>query len=391
VIEAPAQAPAASGSAAVRQVVRFARGRVEPPWADNDNAEALLHLLGDPWGVHQQEHEPYGYPAVPHPLGLGEIADHFAGNSAIGFSLVQSNGENRIVGIDIDERFEDRLAVVRDVICKRDQELAERRRERDRRRRGEGKPPIRGESSFEACTFCTNGSQPGRGKVLIAFAKPRSRSAMANFIAGLVTEARLDSRWGPETPQSIEHWPMTGVAACKPLRIGGRSRKPSAPMEQFFNLDGKVIELHHVVPVRGRCLRIFGRPEPATAPNKHSRRVTHALKTGVSKRGPSGTLAVNRTLYGLCRELVARSMSLAETLEIIGKVAAQSPDLDGLSAKTKDRRNPLSAQRVAKTYSRALADSEREGRCIDGPLEALNAKTRGASSHKITPKGGRGI
>jgi hypothetical protein len=79
----------------------------------------------------------------------------------------------------------------------------------------------------------TNGSDPGRGKVLV-FIEPTAAATARALVEEILTEAQADPGWGIEHHgHEVDCFPLSGTGGL--LRIGGRNMARGGPLERFFD------------------------------------------------------------------------------------------------------------------------------------------------------------
>jgi len=190
---------------------------------DAREAVALLQLLsGAAHGVVQSDDGSYA--GARRRLQLAELRAHLAGEVTLGVSVV-SETKATFLALDIDERFHERLPYVSRALEQR---------------------------GFRAAAIATSGSDSGRGKVLVFFAKRRAATSLrslGNAILKTAREMASGGPWGVERPGKMTVFPLNGTGGL--LRIGGRNRHPSrraSGVDVLFSLDGEPRRFQDVVP-----------------------------------------------------------------------------------------------------------------------------------------------
>jgi len=190
---------------------------------DAREAVALLQLLsGAAHGVVQSDDGSYA--GARRRLQLAELRAHLAGEVTLGVSVV-SETKATFLALDIDERFHERLPYVSRAIEQR---------------------------GLSAASIATSGSDSGRGKVLVFFAKRRAATSLrslGNAILKTAREMASGGPWGVERPGKMTVFPLNGTGGL--LRIGGRNRHPSrraSGVDVLFSLDGEPRRFQDVVP-----------------------------------------------------------------------------------------------------------------------------------------------
>lgn len=203
---------------------------------DSSSAKAqayadLLHVVG---GVSQ---DPSGaYPGRPQSLSHEQIRDHLDGTGppialAVGFKTQDQKYWARFAAFDIDQRFEARLAILKEVIKDLD---------------------------IGSSTFVTPGSGPDKGKIVICFKEPVERKYAWMLLETILLKAHdRDQLVIPDKPADgdLELYPKNGTKESGRLRILGRNRFRGGPVEQPLSLDGVPLDLTAVRPLSSARLR----------------------------------------------------------------------------------------------------------------------------------------
>ena len=228
------------------------------------NADAFRRHLGPKiMGVEQ---EPSGsYAGFPQELSDSDLHEHFSGQRTFGFRCVVS-GKCRFGGFDIDDRFPQRLRLLRAAIERR---------------------------NLGAATLLTSGSDANRGKLIVFFARPRSPQGVRRLLESMKKEVALQgSDWGIERPGSVSIFPYKKTGGL--LRIGSRNLDPSRAAkanDRFFSLDGALASLDEIAPALRVRLRVD--PQPVR-PAPIGTWVSKTIAKGVSynnARGSKGVIA----------------------------------------------------------------------------------------------------
>jgi hypothetical protein len=283
----------------------LAQGQLSPDLSARGNAEGLIALLGErePFGSVQRDG---GYHDKPRRLDRLQIVQHFAGEITLAIECA-AHGRAYFVAWDIDERVEARIPILQRVL----------------ERRG----------LFDA--IATNGSDPGRGKVLL-FTEVLQRDAAASFAQEVLDEARREPAWGTEGLKKSESRPTHGRGGL--LRIGGRNAGRGGPLERFWKIaTGEVITLSQIEPTRLKLAPVTQSVEP---PRSHPKWLRDWLEHGVT-RPPDGSKGITRILrrVGLYAYNVGRGEEGYRAF--CAQIAAQSPWMTAPSVSTKDARGAL--------------------------------------------------
>ncbi len=294
-------------------------------------AHALRQLLGrSPRGVVQSRDGSYA--GLRLPVSDEDLAAHLAGAYTVGLSVV-FGGKGHFVGLDIDERFRERLSYIAAVI----------------ERRG-----------LTAASIATSGSDPGRGKVVMFFAKAKSATSLRSLGHRILEEARAQAAggpWGIERPGKMSVYPLGGNGGL--LRIAGRNFRPdrhATALDVLFSLDGEPRGFADVVPAT-KMLLLDPLPIP---PAPRGAWVGKMLSTGVSYAN-GGSVGVLRNLCRLAKE-AARLYGSGE----IGRntffgwcsnVWVASPDQRGPSPSGDDRAERSWQRRCEEAWQWAALDT----------------------------------
>jgi hypothetical protein len=164
-----------------------------------DKARATLQLNGS-------------YQGRPAPPTINEVQRHLDGSITLAFSACRYDSA-LFASLDIDARFHDLLPVIRTIVA-----------------------ALGGESLSHAI-FCTNGSDDGRGKIIITFAEPVAADAARKFILLLRRRVR-----GSEIARALLDTQLSAFPQKKSgglVRILGRNAGRGGRVETPFSLDGE--------------------------------------------------------------------------------------------------------------------------------------------------------
>ena len=136
------------------------------------------------------------YPGMPLYCKVAEVLDHLAGRKVFAFSVVTAKKAS-FLALDVDEAFPQRLPIIRAVL--------------------EAK-------GLEKAAFITDGSDPGRGKVVITLSKVMFQHSAVALVKSILEECTKDEAFGD--PSDITAFPkkfsggICRIAGCNPKRNG---------------------------------------------------------------------------------------------------------------------------------------------------------------------------
>ena len=281
----------------------------------------------------------YGGPSLE--ITAGDLASHLSGDHTVAVQVVQSD-RCRLLAFDVDVDFRRRCALIAKAIDRRG--LAE-------------------------ATIATSGSDPGRGKVLLFFARDRATSRVRSLKNELLCEIRASPEWGAECRADISAFPTSGEGGL--LRIGGRNNDPrrrALTLDKTFSIYGEPRTFADVVPAK-RLSRPT--PMPIDPPRSLPRWLLQALTNGITYAG--GSRAVRNAVWrAACAALTLHGASDEGHkcfLAWIAQIRDLSPDLDTPSPTTRDKRNPLrNAVAIERAWAKACsAHAERIGTLHTSP------------------------
>jgi hypothetical protein len=267
---------------------------------------------------------------------------HFGGSMTLGF-VCADNGRARFLALDVDERFGEKLPHLAQCL--------ERRR-------------------FETAAIATSGSDGGRGKVLVFFARSYAVATLQRLAREIYADARQLGGWSAiEAPSVVSYFPACGEGGL--LRIGGRNRKPlrgAIVCDVFMSLDGEPRSFTDVVPVA--CLRARINEIRPVAPSL-TRWARSIVEDGIDKH-PGSDVLYQRTLPRLAREYahVFGATGEAQFIAATEHLWKRSPALHEPSPKNQDPRARVNFERGrAHAWKTALESHEEAllhpgGRCI---------------------------
>ncbi len=236
------------------------------------DAAALRQLLGPAIYGRQQDSEG-GYGGTVRALTDEDLRAHFADERTVGLCVIVGYRSRTLV-IDIDDRFKQRLPLLAVALTKR---------------------------GLEHASIATSGSDAGRGKVIVFFARLRSPAAVRRLGRELLVEAKqIGSAWGIESSGSVSVFPLAGQGGL--IRIGGRNvhpRRAAAAVDAFFSIHGELRRLEDVVPAGRVQLRANPVPIPPAAVGKW---VAALQRHGVSYK--AGSKAVYLKILRLAHEAI---------------------------------------------------------------------------------------
>lgn len=179
----------------------------------------VYRLLNRPGkGKYQDDRSGYRY---GYPISRKDFEAHLRGDCTIAMSAVD-NGFANFLAFDIDQHFEVRLPVVRNVL----------------RRRG-----------LERASFAVNGSSVGRGKVVVTLAKRVPQSVARRLAFRIVAEMQNEKVFGTVLKGSVSVYPTGGDGSF--VRLFGRNRQRARHKgltEAPLDLDGNLSDLCYIEP-----------------------------------------------------------------------------------------------------------------------------------------------
>jgi hypothetical protein len=184
-------------------------------------ANALRGLLGrEIHGAHQQPDGSYRARTF---VGVSDLAKHFRGEVTVAIEIVL-RGRARFLAFDLDELGMERQAIL----------AAELRK-----------------IGLSGGAICTSGSDAGRRKVLVFFAKSYRQSTLHDLGKQIVVAASKHPAWGFAPSHAVSIFPMLGEGGL--IRLGGVNRSPSRNaigVDAWFSLDGEPMSLADVRPLK---------------------------------------------------------------------------------------------------------------------------------------------
>ena len=202
--------------------------------------------------------------------------------------------------------------------------------------------------------FCTNGSDAGRGKVIVTFAELVPACDARRLMQQLCRRVRASASAQSLEPQEISAYPQHRSGGV--VRVLGRNSSRGGPIEQPFSLDGEV-GVAHARPLTSAKLAEIVVPEcESIAP--WAKRLIESPWRKIDRHGTYGhfghMIALGRDairVYG-----IGRGRQVYD--EWLDRVKANSPELSQPTLKTSDRRNLIDhARERAWEYACRLPNS----------------------------------
>jgi len=299
--------------------------------ADGDYAQQirrLLHLYNG-----QRMDDAGNYPGKFRPLisDLGLIR-HLGGQEAWAFSVVtrtQADGRSlaRFVGLDVDQRAQERLPIIRQAV---------------------------NELKMANAVFCTPGSTLAKCKVIVTLREMMPRGLVRSLAMVLYGHCRAiapDLFPERETNGDIEIYPKDPRVGTDGglLRVLGRHIVRSGPLETPMHFDGSWLDVFKLQPLNRHRVEKLARPR-MTSPDSRPQWVSEWLSaswSGLSRP------AVGKRLFGLACYCVKRnSVHLYEPM--LRDLEAKN---SALRSSRSDPRNPI-AREIADGYFLKKATSQ---------------------------------
>lgn len=149
---------------------------------------------------------------------------HFAGDRTLGFCCA-ANGKARYLAFDIDAGFTGALPSIRCELVRRKLDNA------------------------TLVTGGSDGSDGGRGKVVVFFKQPHPVATLQKLARCIFSEAMPSPGGQTEAGHTVDFYPLGGEGGL--LRIGGRNRNPSrnaTRCDAIVNLDGEPLSFSAIEP-----------------------------------------------------------------------------------------------------------------------------------------------
>ena len=136
---------------------------------------------------------------------------------------------------DIDERFQDRLPILRAVLARH---------------------------GMDKAAFATSGSTEERGKVILPLATPIVQAESSKLVKAVHEECKAEILWGVEGEHKTDTFPKGGEGGI--VRILGRKPKRAnkGPLDRLLDLDAPRLTCARVIPFE---------PDDALIPHTHTR------------------------------------------------------------------------------------------------------------------------
>lgn len=239
---------------------------------------------------------------------------HLAGEVTLAFTVLHYKLALYAV-IDVDARFPELLPIVR-----------------------AGALKVGGDDLL-AAIFCTNGSDHGRGKVIVNFTQPVAAHDARKLVQHLCRRVRASEPAQDLQRSELSVYPHERSGGL--VRILGRNVGRSGSIETAFSLDGEP-GLSHVRPlIRAKLAEIVASLSDNLAPWAKRRIETPWLRT-------EGTARHFGHMVALAREAIriyGRRRGFHYYDQWLEKVRAASPELSLRSYKTNDSRNVIDHSR----------------------------------------------
>jgi hypothetical protein len=169
----------------------------------------------------QQDRQGHYIGANPRKITEARLSDHLAGRETWAFATAL-NGESWFIAFDVDAHFAELLPLIREVLTKHE---------------------------LDRATFLTGGSDTGRGKVVVVFARSIEQSRVGKFIRQLWQEVRMAGGFHLGLrPLDVSLYPADKGKSV--LRIGGRHRTRSILCDRLSNFDGSPFTPETLVPAK---------------------------------------------------------------------------------------------------------------------------------------------
>src|ERR1035438_9088968 len=176
----------------------------EPDFEDAfiDRLYKLLHVTR---GSEQQGKQ---YPGRM-PVHQTHFAQHVRGQVTIAFNVIHKRRKANFIAFDIDSDFDTRLDILSNVLER---------------------------MGLSKATFATNGSKPGKGKVIITLSRPMPRVQADKLRDEMIEKAGLAGLQCTKE-NKVDVFPTSGEGGL--LRILGRNKHRNGPVETPLNLRGE--------------------------------------------------------------------------------------------------------------------------------------------------------
>jgi hypothetical protein len=252
---------------------------------------------------------------------------HFAGDVTLGFTVLEdatSQGDALFGGIDVDDRFPERLRAFADAIR-----------------------AIGGEALARAI-LVTTGSSEERGKIVITLETPATSSLVRALVQAIFRRALRDPRFGHiARPDEIELRPLGGTGGL--FRILGRNAakdRPgsAAPLDHPLTIDGDLSDLFDITPLPIADLRRIAESYQAQQADPNAWIDAMLAEAWTYRPEEGNTRGVFRRVIALARAALERfgpDSGEQHFRAWCARVAARSPALDEPSPTNQDRRNPV--------------------------------------------------
>ena len=251
-----------------------------------------------------------GYPGKRSPTNLVDVERHLAGEITLAFTPLVGD-RALFVALDVDVQFSVLLPSIREYIAKL------------------GSPEL-----TEAC-FATDGSDEGRGKVVVCFDEPVPARYVHLLALRLLSSTRAAEAARGLESSAFSAFPQGGTGGV--VRILGRNLARHGPLERAFSLDGEQ-GLQHVRPLSAAFLAkmVDDDREPEIE------WVARLVETPWGRA--EGTNRHFSHLVALAHEAVRRGGTKVGQFILehwVSTIKANSPELSRPSSKNGDRRNVL--------------------------------------------------
>jgi hypothetical protein len=252
---------------------------------------------------------------------------HFAGDVTLGFAVLEDGtgqGDALFGGIDVDERFPQRLPVIADALR------------------------ALGSEALARAVLVTTGSTEGRGKIVLTFERPAPSSLVRAVVQAVYRRALRDPRFGHMTrPDEVEVRPLGGTGGL--LRILGRNAakdRPGAltPCDTPLTIDGELTDLSNIQPLPLPELRRIAESYQAQQADPNAWIDAMLAEAWTYRPEEGNTRGVFRRVIALARAALERhgpERGEERFRAWCAAVAARSPALDEPSPTNRDRRNPV--------------------------------------------------
>jgi hypothetical protein len=243
-------------------------------------------------------------------LAYEDLERHLAGDLTLGFTVL-CHRQALFAVLDVDALFQHLLPVIRVAVL------------------------AMGGEDLRAAIFCTNGSDEGRGKIILTFTETVGASEARKLAQNLCRRVRASEPAQPLERHHLSAYPQEKSGGV--VRVLGRNAARAGPIERPFSLDGE-LGLEYVRPITAaKVAQIIARIGDNIAPWAKRRIETAWMRL-------EGTDKHFGHMVALAREAIrihGRARGGRVYNEWLDRIKANSPELSLPSPKTKDQRNVI--------------------------------------------------